>query len=147
MGHSVTLAAATLGWVNVAGPPVEAVIALSIVFVAMEIVHARRGRPGITERRPWIVAFAFGLLHGFGFASALAAIGLPGNAIPLALLFFNLGVEAGQLLFIAGVLALTLAWRRLKAPWPEWAWQLPVYSIGSIAAFWTVDRIASLVPT
>jgi hypothetical protein len=93
------------------------------------------------------VAFAFGLLHGFGFASALSAIGLPDSAIPLALLFFNLGVEAGQLLFIAGVLALTLAWRRLKAPWPDWAWQLPVYGIGSIAAFWTIDRMASLVPT
>jgi hypothetical protein len=112
----------------------------------MEIVHARQGRSGITERRPWIVAFAFGLLHGFGFASALAAVGLPDNAIPLALLFFNLGVEAGQLLFIAGVLALTLAWRRLEAPWPDWAWQLPVYSIGSIAAFWTIDRVVSLVP-
>ncbi len=146
LAHSITLAAATLGFVRIATGPVEAVIALSIVFVAMEIVHTRRGRPGITERRPWIVAFAFGLLHGFGFASALAAIGLPDNAIPLALLFFNLGVEAGQLLFIAGVLALSFAWHRLEVPWPDWAWQLPVYTIGSIAAFWTIDRLANLVP-
>ncbi len=142
LAHSITLAAATVGFVRIATGPVEAVIALSIVFVAMEIVHARQGRSGITERRPWIVAFAFGLLHGFGFASALAAIGLPDNAIPLALLFFNLGVEVGQLSFIAGVLAIAISWRRLRAPWPDWAWRMPAYGIGSVASFWLIERVA-----
>ena len=108
VAHSITLAAATLGFVNVPGPPVEAAIALSIVLVAVEIVNARRGKPSLTARWPWLVAFCFGLLHGFGFAGALAEVGLPHHAIPVALLFFNLGVEVGQLSFVAVVL--TLAW-------------------------------------
>ncbi len=140
LAHSVTLAAATLGLARVPQQPVEAVIALSILFVAMEIVHCKQGRPGITVRWPWLVAFTFGLLHGFGFAGALLKLGLPDDAIPLALLFFNLGVEAGQLLFIAGVL---LVWALLRQfRWPRWLWRLPVYSIGSLAAFWTIERIA-----
>ena len=146
VAHSITLAAATLGFVRVAQGPVEAVIALSIVFVAMEIVHTRQGRPGITESRPWIVAFAFGLLHGFGFAGALAQLGLPENDIPIALLFFNVGVEAGQLLFVAAVLTVIAAWRRFEAPWPQWAWRVPVYAIGSLAAYWTIERVAGLIP-
>jgi len=140
LAHSLTLAAATLGWVHVPQSPVEAVIALSILFVAMEIVHWRQGRPGITRRWPWLVAFTFGLLHGFGFASALSGIGLPEHAIPLALLFFNLGVEAGQLLFIGAVFAVSLLLKRIA--WPGWAWRIPVYAIGSMAAFWTIQRIA-----
>jgi len=140
LAHSVTLAAATLGWVNIPQAPVEAVIALSILFVAAEIIHWRQGKPGITRRKPWLVAFTFGLLHGFGFAGALTEIGLPEHAIPLALLFFNLGVEAGQLVFIAGVF---LAWSLLRrVSWPEWAWRIPVYAIGTMAAFWTIERIA-----
>jgi len=140
LAHSLTLAAATLGWVSVPQSPVEAVIALSILFVAAEIVHWRQGRPGITRRKPWLVAFTFGLLHGFGFAGALTEIGLPEHAIPLALLFFNLGVEAGQLIFIGAVF---LAWAVLrKVPWPEWAWRVPVYGIGGMAAFWTIERIS-----
>lgn len=140
LAHSLTLGAASLGWVFIPQKPVEAVIALSIVFVAMEIVHWRNGRPGITRQRPWIVAFLFGLLHGFGFAGALADIGLPEHAIPLALLFFNVGVELGQLAFIAAALLSWAALRRIS--WPEWAWRIPVYTIGSLAAFWTIDRIA-----
>jgi predicted membrane metal-binding protein len=140
VAHSITLAAATLGLVKVPQAPVEAVIALSILFVAMEIVHWRQGRPGLTRQWPWIVAFAFGLLHGFGFAGALSSIGLPDHAIPIALLFFNLGVEAGQLLFIALALLVWELLRRIR--WPEWAWRIPVYAIGSMAAFWTIDRIA-----
>jgi hydrogenase/urease accessory protein HupE len=140
LAHSVTLAAATLGLVKVPQAPVEAVIALSILFVAAEIIHWRQGRPGITRRKPWLVAFTFGLLHGFGFAGALTEIGLPEHAIPLALLFFNLGVEAGQLLFIGAVF---LAWSLLrKVSWPEWAWRIPVYGIGTMAAFWTIERIS-----
>ena len=108
VAHSITLAGATLGWVNMPGPPLEAAIALSIAFVAAEIIHGRQGKPGLTERYPWIVAFTFGLLHGFGFAGALMQVGLPQVEIPLALLFFNLGVEVGQLLFIAAVF--TVLW-------------------------------------
>jgi len=140
LAHSLTLAAATLGWVHVPQSPVEAVIALSILFVAMEIVHWRQGRPGITRRWPWLVAFTFGLLHGFGFAGALSEIGLPEHAIPLALLFFNLGVEVGQLVFIGAVVAVSLLLKRWT--WPGWAWRIPVYAIGSMAAFWTIQRIA-----
>ena len=143
LAHSLTLAAATMGWVHVPQSPVEAVIALSILFVAMEIVHWKQGRPGITRRWPWLVAFTFGLLHGFGFAGALSEIGLPEHAIPMALLFFNVGVELGQLAFIAGVL---LAWAVLKRiSWPQWAWRVPVYAIGSMAAFWTIERISGFV--
>jgi hypothetical protein len=100
VAHSITLGLAALGFVNVPGAPVEAVIALSIVFVAVEIIHARRGRVGIAAGSPWIVAFAFGLLHGFRFAGALTQVGLPQGHIPLALLFFNVGFELGQLMFI-----------------------------------------------
>ena len=141
VAHSLTLAAATLGFVNVPQAPVEAIIALSIVFVASEIVHARQGRPGLTRRWPWIVAFTFGLLHGFGFAGALTEIGLPAQAVPLALLFFNVGVEAGQLLFIAGVVALVFGARRLSVPKPAWGWAVPAYVIGAVAAFWAIERV------
>lgn len=140
LAHSITLAAATMGWVHVPQKPVEAVIALSILFVAMEIVHWRQGKPGITRRWPWLVAFTFGLLHGFGFAGALSEIGLPEHAIPLALLFFNVGVEMGQLMFIAAVYLVWAVLRRIS--WPQWGWGVPVYIIGSLAAFWTIDRIA-----
>ena len=123
VAHSITLAAATLGLVHVPQRPVEALIALSIAFVATEIVRDRDGRAGLAARAPWIVAFAFGLLHGFGFAGALSEVGLPQGHIPLALLFFNLGVEVGQLVFIAAVLAgLALLGgrsRRARAPAPR----------------------------
>jgi len=143
LAHSLTLAAATLGWVHVPQQPVEAVIALSILFVAMEIVHWRQGRPGITRRWPWLVAFTFGLLHGFGFAGALSAIGLPQHAIPVALLFFNVGVEIGQLVFIGAVFVVSLVLGRFT--WPGWVWRVPVYAIGSMAAFWTIERIVGFV--
>ena len=143
--HSVTLAAATLGLVHVPSPPVEASIALSIVFVASEILHRRAGRPGLTYRHPWIVAFLFGLLHGLGFAGALSEVGLPANAVPLALLFFNVGVEIGQLLFIAVVLVVIACLRHLRLPQRAWAVQLPVYAIGTVAAYWTIDRVSGFV--
>lgn len=140
--HSLTLAAATLGFVHVPPPPVEAVISLSIVFVACEIVHGRQGRPGVTERRPWLVAFAFGLLHGLGFAGALTRIGLPSDAVPVALLFFNVGVEAGQLLFVGACLLLAAAASRARLRTPSWGWRAAAYAIGSVAAFWTIERVA-----
>jgi hydrogenase/urease accessory protein HupE len=147
LAHSLTLFAATLGWIHVPGPPVEAVIALSIVFVAGEIVHAQQGRPGLTQRYPWIVAFTFGLLHGLGFAGALAEVGLPPLSIPMALLFFNVGVEIGQLIFIAVVLAVIAVGRRvagtLKISPPSWLWRVPPYAIGSMASFWVVQRVAA----
>jgi hydrogenase/urease accessory protein HupE len=147
VAHSLTLAGATLGFVHVPGPPVEAAIALSIVFVATEIIHRRQGRVGLTERYPWIVAFTFGLLHGFGFASALSEVGLPQSAIPIALLFFNVGVEIGQLLFIAAVFTVIMLAReinhRLRFSQPLWLWRIPPYAIGSLAMFWVIQRIAA----
>ena len=152
VAHSITLAAATLGFVNVPEPPVEAAIALSIVLVAVEIVNARRGIPSLTTRWPWLVAFCFGLLHGFGFAGALAEVGLPHHAIPVALLFFNLGVEIGQLAFVAVVL--TLAWMLKAAASLRFKPDVvqrsidrfdvtTAYAIGVLAAYWLIERAAA----
>ncbi|GGO79318.1 membrane protein [Marinobacterium nitratireducens] len=144
LSHSLTLVAATLGLLQVPGPPVEACIALSIAFVAAEIVRGRQGgAPGLTARAPWLVAFAFGLLHGLGFAGALADLGLPQQAIPLALLFFNLGVELGQLAFIAVVLSFMAGLRRLPLPATGWGWRLAPYSIGAVSMFWLLERLAA----
>jgi hydrogenase/urease accessory protein HupE len=147
LAHSLTLAGATLGFVNLPGPPIEATIALSIVFVAAEILRSRQGRTGLTERYPWLVAFIFGLLHGFGFAGALAQIGLPQISIPLALLFFNVGVEIGQLLFIACVFAVIALGRQISRRVDltplTWTRAIPPYVIGSFAAFWTFQRLAA----
>jgi hydrogenase/urease accessory protein HupE len=147
VAHSLTLAGATLGWVHVPGPPVEASIALSIVFVASEIVHAKQGRFSVTQQYPWIVAFTFGLLHGFGFAGALAEVGLPQSSIPIALLFFNVGVEIGQLLFVGAVLTVIAVGRRaehrLRWPKPAWMWRIAPYAIGALASFWLVERVAA----
>jgi hydrogenase/urease accessory protein HupE len=143
VAHSITLCLATLGLVHVPQRPVEAVIALSIMFVAAEIVHARRGTPGIAARAPWLVAFVFGLLHGLGFAGALAEVGLPQNNIPLALLFFNLGVEAGQLLFVGAVMTAAAAVRRWRGRLPRWSALVAPYAIGSVATFWVLQRLAT----
>ena len=142
VAHSMTLAAATLGWVQVPQQPVEAVIALSIVFVAGEILHARAGRPGITQRCPWVVAFIFGLLHGFGFAGALAEVGLPQKEIPIALLMFNVGVEAGQIAFIIAVLGLLHLAKRLMVKPPHWGMPAVAYGIGGMASFWVIQRVS-----
>lgn len=152
VAHSITLVAATLGLVNVPVAPVEAIIALSIVFVAYEIIrtrtpspHAGEGRDetSLTARAPWIVAFIFGLLHGFGFAGALSEVGLPQGHIPLALLFFNLGVEAGQLIFVAAVIGVIALIQRVRLPYPHWAPLVPTYAIGSLAMFWVMQRVAA----
>ena len=161
VAHSITLAAATLGFVDVPAAPIEATIALSILFVATELARGSgfsRDLPGVaakaaltkapvtlTIRFPWVVAFTFGLLHGFGFAGALREVGLPGHAIPLALLFFNVGVELGQLAFITIVLTGAWALRRAALAPPAWAPRLASYVIGSIAAFWLLERTVTSI--
>lgn len=139
VAHSLTLIGASLGWVRLPASPVEAVIALSIVFLANEVACKRKGSTRLSQRRPWIVAFAFGLLHGFGFAGALAEIGLPEGEIPMALLTFNLGVEAGQLMFLAGVLLLLAVVARLRLRDPVDAFAS--YAIGITASVWLFERI------
>ena len=141
VAHSLTLALTTLGWIRVHSPTVEAVVALSIVFLAVELVHAARGRAGLTSRKPWLVPFAFGLLHGFAFAGALAEIGLPRGEIALSLLLFNLGVEVGQLLFIAAALAAVWAVSRHGWRVPDWTRLVPPYTVGAFAAFWFIERL------
>ena len=144
IAHSITLGLATLGVVHVPGPPVEATIALSILLLACEIIRSDRGQPSLTAQWPWLVAFSFGLLHGFGFASALTEIGLPQGDIPLALFAFNVGVETGQLMFIAAVLAaLRLAkWIKFPAFVERHARLAATYAIGIMAAYWFVERLA-----
>ncbi|MDX1562997.1 MAG: HupE/UreJ family protein [Gammaproteobacteria bacterium] len=148
LAHSITLAAAVLGFVNVASAAVEATIALSILFLATELAKpppAPHEPATLTRRFPWLVAFSFGLLHGFGFAGVLTEIGLPEQAIPLALLFFNIGVELGQLAFVAAVLAAGFALRGLKLTLPAWSPRLAAYVIGSVAAFWVFERTLTAV--
>jgi hydrogenase/urease accessory protein HupE len=143
LAHSITLAAATLGYVQPPAPPIEAAIALSILFLGPEILRAREGKTSFTLRHPWVVAFAFGLLHGFGFASALSAAGLPPADIPLALVSFNVGVELGQLAFVALVLLVSHGLRTLRIRWPRPVERLPAYVVGSLGAFWLVQRLAT----
>jgi len=147
LAHSITLALATLDIVRVPGPPVEATIALSILLLACEIARYRAGRPCLTARWPWLVAFSFGLLHGFGFASALSEIGLPRGDVPLALLTFNFGVEIGQLVFIAVVLGLLALARRvpLHESVSRWVQPISIYAIGTLAAFWFVERVTEFL--
>jgi len=145
LAHSASLALATLGVVNMPGAPTEAVIALSILFLAVEIVHHRQGRRTLTAQYPWLAALAFGLVHGLGFAGALAEVGLPREEIPLALLMFNIGVETGQILFVTAVLLVLTAAKRLPLDWPHGSWRLAPYTIGSIAAFWTMQRVDSFL--
>jgi hydrogenase/urease accessory protein HupE len=141
IAHSITLAGTTLGLFGLPQAPVEAVIALSIIFLAVEIVKAQPGRLRLSERLPWLVAFLFGLLHGFGFAGALREIGLPETDLPMALLTFNLGVEAGQMLIIAATLAVIAGLRRLTPAALRPAVLASAYAIGCIASFWFIERI------
>jgi hypothetical protein len=145
LAHSITLGIATLGFARAPELPLNAVIALSILFLGPEIVRVWRGETSFTIRHPWVVAFTFGLLHGFGFASGLTAMGLPQNEIPLALLFFNVGVELGQLAFVGLVLALARAFQVLEIRWPRWAELVPGYAVGSLGAFWFIERTAVLL--
>ncbi len=143
--HSITLALATLGIVNVPLLPLNAAIALSILFLGLEVVRAWRGETSFTLRHPWVVAFAFGLLHGFGFATGLAQLGLPSEEIPLALLLFNGGVELGQLACVLGLVLLVRAFGVLQIEWPRAIQRLPGYAVGSLSALWTLQRTLLLL--
>lgn len=145
VAHSLTLAVATFGVVRVAPGPLNAAIALSILFLGLEVVRCWRQESSFTIRHPWVVAFAFGLLHGFGFASGLAQLGLPPNEILLALLQFNIGVELGQLAFVLGVVLLERAWLILQIDWPLLLQRLPGYALGTLGAFWTMQRVVMLL--
>lgn len=144
VAHSITLGLATLGYASVPADPLNAAIALSILFLGVEVVRLWRGQTSFTIRHPWIVAFAFGLLHGFGFASGLTTVGLPSSDIPLALLAFNIGVEIGQLSFVLIILLLHRALRALQFNPPSWASYAPGYLVGSLGAFWTIERTLML---
>ena len=145
VAHSITLAAATFGVAQVPPLPLNAAIALSILFLGPEIVRVWRGQTSFTIRHPWVVAFAFGLLHGFGFASGLAQLGLPKGEIPLALLLFNVGVEIGQLAFVIVVLLLERSFRILQIHWPKLVERLPGYLVGTLGAYWTIQRTLVLL--
>jgi hydrogenase/urease accessory protein HupE len=145
LAHSITLGLAAFGIVRLPATPIEAVVALSIVFLAVELAQHERGLVGgLSYRRPWLVAFAFGLLHGFGFAGTLSDIGIPSGDIPLALLFFNLGVEIGQVGFIAGCLALFYSLGTLEIRFPLWMRRVPAYTVGSFASFWFLQRCTTI---
>jgi hypothetical protein len=145
VAHSITLALATLGFVNAPLLPLNAAIALSILFLGPEIVRSWRGQTSFTIRHPWVVAFAFGLLHGFGFATGLAELGLPQAEIPLALLLFNVGVELGQLGFVVLIVLLERAFKVLEVRWPTAIQRLPGYAVGTLGAFWTFQRTLILL--
>lgn len=145
VAHSITLAIATLGYASAPLAPLNAAIALSILFLGPEIVRRWRGETSFTIRHPWVVAFAFGLLHGFGFASGLTAMGLPKAEIPLALLLFNVGVEVGQVAFVLLVILLERSFRVLEVRWPRLIARLPGYSVGTLGAYWTIQRTLMLL--
>jgi len=145
VAHSITLAIATLGYANAPVVPMNAAIALSILFLGPEIVRRWRGDMSFTIKRPWMVAFSFGLLHGFGFAGALTSAGLPHHDLPFALLSFNLGVEVGQVSFVLLIVALEWSFRVLDVRWPHWVRALPGYAVGSLGAFWTIQRVFVLL--
>jgi hydrogenase/urease accessory protein HupE len=145
VAHSITLTGAALGYLSLPQKPVEAIIALSIAFVASEILKMRAGEKRLSQQFPWLVAFAFGLLHGFGFAGALKEIGLPQIDVPLALLTFNAGVEAGQLLFVlAAVVARKAVIAILIVPMQPLR-TAAAYLIGAISTAWLFERLASFV--
>jgi hydrogenase/urease accessory protein HupE len=143
LSHTVTLTLATLGFVHVPPAPVEAVIALSILFVALEVLRKNSNPTGLAQRKPWLVAFSFGLLHGLGFAGGLSAAGLPPAHIPLALGFFSGGVEVGHFSFVGSALLIIEVLKRKMSRLPHWSWRMAPYAIGSCASFWLIARLAT----
>jgi len=144
VGHSISLALATLGYIFIPVKPLSTVIALSIVFLAWELTRARHGKDSLTIRNPWLVSFFFGMIHGIGFAGGLVQLGLPESEIPIALLFFNVGVEIGQLLFIFLVISFLAALRKMEFHFPRRAVLIPAYTIGSFASFWFLGRLIAI---
>lgn len=145
LAHSITLGLATLGFASLPLAPLNAAVALSILFLGPEIVRSWKGETSLTIKYPWVVAFMFGLLHGFGFASGLSTTGMPSAELPWALLFFNVGVELGQLSFVFLVLWMIRSFRILEIDWPRWAQMVPGYAVGSLGAFWTIQRTFMLL--
>ncbi len=143
VAHSLTLALATLGLVNIPPAPTEAVISLSIMLLAVEVVRKYSGELTLSERYPWLVAFTFGLVHGLGFAGALSEIGVPQNEVPLALLMFNVGVETGQVLFVITVSLLLAGLHKLHGQSALTLSRSAPYAIGGLAAFWTIERVVA----
>ena len=143
VAHSITLAAATLGGITLPGPPVEITIAMSIALLGAEAIHRIKGWNTLSQRIPWAIAFGFGLIHGFGFAGALAEIGLPKGAEALALLLFNLGVEAGQVMFVSVVLSLAWGFHKLASGRMVLARTVLAYFIGVMGSYWAIERIAA----
>ena len=143
LSHTVTLTLATLGFVHVSPAPVEAVIALSILFVAYEVLRKRENPEGLAQRKPWLVAFSFGLLHGLGFAGGLSAAGLPAGHIPLALGFFSAGVEVGHFSFVATALLMMAMARKSVLKLPDWSRRIPPYAIGGMASYWLIARLSA----
>jgi len=141
IAHSITLAFAALGYIHPPEQLINALVALSIIFIGTEVINSQRGKNNLTQQNPWIIAFVFGLLHGFGFAEALNTLGLPRQEIPLALITFNVGVEIGQLIFVAVFIVMTWSFQQLKVRWPKWAIPVPGYLIGSLATFWFIERL------
>jgi hydrogenase/urease accessory protein HupE len=145
VGHSVTLSLAVLDVVHVPSAPIELAISLSVFALAVELARDPEAPPSLLRRRPWAMALAFGLLHGLGFASALREVGLPAGDVPLALFAFNLGIEIGQLAFVATLLVGAALLRRVDVVWPRWMMRVPLYTMGSLSAFWCFERAAALV--
>jgi hypothetical protein len=145
IAHSITLAIASFGYASAPTLPLNASIALSILFLGPEIIRKQRGETSLTIRHPWVIAFAFGLLHGFGFASGLNALGLSRAEIPLALLMFNVGVEIGQLFFVGIILLLEKSFHALEIHWPAWVEKLPTYTVGGLGAYWTIQRTVMML--
>jgi len=145
VGHSITLSLSVFDVVRVPSGPIELLIAVSVFVLAAELARDAAAPPSLLRRRPWAMALAFGLLHGLGFASALREVGLPSSDVPLALFAFNLGIEIGQLGFVAVLLGIAAALRPLHLTWPAWMQRVPLYTMGSLAAFWCFERAAALV--
>ncbi len=144
IAHSITLVIATLGCATLPIPLLNTAIAASILYLGFEVARSWRGETSFTLRHPWVAAFVFGLVHGFGFASAMKGIGLSSSELPLALFSFNIGVEIGQLGFVLLLLLLEHSLRRLEITWPRWSYAVPGYVVGSVGAFWTIQKTAIL---
>jgi hypothetical protein len=145
LAHSLTLVLATFGLVQIPQVPTEAVISLSIMLLAVEVIHKNQGQLTLSERYPWLIAFTFGLVHGLGFAGALSEIGVPQNAVPLALLMFNVGVETGQVMFVVVVSLILGFLHRLHSQTAVNLMRATPYAIGGMAAYWTIDRVSAFL--